>query len=171
MAAVAGRELDDGRAEAIDRRAGEIYGEMNRDPQPLPGVRPLLLAVERAHLRWAIATSSRQEQVMPSVDALRLEGRPMIVDGSRVEHAKPAPDLLLLAAEQLETSPRSCWYVGDATWDMLAARAAGMAGIGIPSGAVTGQELLDAVASAVATFGSLHADLRRRDLLPEPDST
>src|SRR4026208_1835720 len=52
---------------------------------------------------------------------------PRILDASHVEHAKPEPDLLLEAAEQLGVEPAHCWYVGDATWDMVAAVAAGMA--------------------------------------------
>lgn len=165
VAAVAGREMGDERAEAIDRRAGEIYSQLNTDPQPLAGVRSLLDALADSDLPWAIATSSRAEQVMASVDALRLARRPMIVDGSHVAHAKPAPDLLLLAAERLSTSPRRCWYVGDATWDMLAARACGMPAIGIPSGAVSTEALADAGASAVTTFEDLAADLHRRGLI------
>ena len=165
--AVAGREIDDDRAEGIDRRAGEIYGALNTDPRPLPGVERLLAGLERGSLPWAIATSSRAEQVMTSVGALALEREPLIVDGSHVRHAKPAPDLLLLAAERLRTSARRCWYVGDATWDMLAARAAGMIGVGVPYGAVGRPALLDSGASVVTTFRSLLADLRRRRSVPQ----
>src|SRR5918997_501360 len=63
VAAVAGREIDDDRAEGIDRRAGELYGALNTDPRPLPGVQQLLASLERGSLPWAIATSSRAEQV------------------------------------------------------------------------------------------------------------
>ena len=61
-----------------------------------------------------------------SVAALGLAHQPRIVDGSAVERAKPAPDLLLLAADRLGVRPEATWYVGDSTWDMLAAMAAGM---------------------------------------------
>ncbi len=166
VAAVAGRQIDDDRAEAIDRRAGELYTELNIDPRPLPGVQLLLHALALSDLPWAIATSSRAEQVMASVDALGLAQTPMIVDGSHVANAKPAPDLLLLAAEQLGTSARRCWYVGDATWDMLAARACGMPAVGIPSGAVSSEALAGAGAAAVTSFELLAADLARRGLTP-----
>ncbi|HEY7600375.1 MAG TPA: HAD-IA family hydrolase, partial [Candidatus Limnocylindrales bacterium] len=159
------RTIDDGRAEAIDRRAGEIYSQLNTNPRPLPGVHALLHALERGELPWAIATSSRAEQVRTSVAALGLEREPVIVDGSHVEHAKPAPDLLLLAADQLGLSPRHCWYIGDATWDMLAARAANMPAVGITTGAVGRAALLEAGAAAVTTFSALGAELRRRQLL------
>lgn len=167
VAAVAGQQLDDNRAEAVDHRSGEIYSELNTDPRPLPGVRQLLLALERNRFRWAIATSSRAAQVIASVDALALPERPMIVDGSHVEHAKPAPDLLLHAAAQMALSPHDCWYVGDAVWDMLAARAANMPAIAIASGAASPEKLRDAGALAVMTFDGLLAELRRRGRLPD----
>ncbi len=165
VAAIAGRTLDADRAEAIDRRAGEIYSQLNTDPQPLPGARQLLVALNEAGLRWAIATSSRSGQVMTSVSALGLPSQPMIVDGSHVERAKPAPDLLLLAADQLDLSPRSCWYVGDATWDVLSARAANMIAIAVPSGAAPPDALAKAGADAVTSMDELGDDLRRRGLL------
>ncbi|CAN5860435.1 hypothetical protein BH24CHL6_BH24CHL6_05360 [soil metagenome] len=101
VAEAAGRELDERTTEEIDRRAGETYSELNTDPQPLPGVRELLLALDESGFTWAIATSSRAEQVLSSVEGLRLPRLPKITDGSHVEHAKPAPDLLLHAAQEL----------------------------------------------------------------------
>jgi HAD superfamily hydrolase (TIGR01509 family) len=167
VAAVAGRRLSDERTEAVDRRAGEIYSELNTDPRPLPGAAALLAALDGSELPWAIATSSRAEQVMASVDVLHLGHRPRIVDGSHVAHAKPAPDLLLLSAERLGSPAHRCWYVGDASWDMLAARAAGMPGVGVLSGAVDEQALLAAGAAvALRSLVELHAGLARRGLIP-----
>ncbi|HEV3486431.1 MAG TPA: HAD family phosphatase, partial [Vicinamibacterales bacterium] len=145
-----------------------IYDELNTNPRPIAGARPLLLALGSSTLPWAIATSSRKEQVGASVAALKLPKEPRIVDGSHVEHAKPAPDLLLLAAEQLRTAPTRCWYVGDATWDMLAARAAGMIGIGVAYGAVSKSDLLNAGARTVTSLRALLGDLGRRDLVGAP---
>jgi HAD superfamily hydrolase (TIGR01509 family) len=165
VAAAAGKELDVDRAEALDKRSGEIYDRLNTNPQPLPGVRELLLALGRSTLAWAIATSSRREQTRTSIDALQLPTEPKIVDGSHVEHAKPAPDLLLLAARELNKPPGECWYVGDSTWDMLAANAAGMVAVGVPYGSASPDRLREAGAAAVTTFEELLADLRRRGLI------
>jgi len=163
VAEVGGRRLSDDRAEAVDRRAGERYDEINVDPQALPGAREILAALHRSDLPWAIATSSRADQVTVSVRALEAEGDPHIVDGSQVTEAKPAPDLLLYAAERLGLPPQRCWYVGDATWDMRAAKAAGMAPIGVPTGAVSAETLLASGASVVIdSLDDLLADLRRR---------
>jgi beta-phosphoglucomutase-like phosphatase (HAD superfamily) len=102
---------------------------------------------------WAIATSSRPEEAVASVGSLGLAHQPLVVDGSDVEHAKPAPDLLLKGAHQLAVEPDAAWYVGDSRWDMQAAVAAGMTAVGIASGATNETEL--AAAGAAMTFPDL----------------
>jgi hypothetical protein len=52
---------------------------------------------------------------------------------------------------------------------MLAARAATMIGIGLPYGAVSRADLLNAGAQVVGTFRGLHAELNRRGLLARPN--
>jgi HAD superfamily hydrolase (TIGR01509 family) len=141
VAEAAGQALDPERDEEIDRRAGDIYSELNTNPQALPGALELLQTLDERRLNWAIATSSRREQVDVSVQALALSRRPIVVDGSNVEHAKPAPDLLLVAARELRVEPSRCCYVGDAIWDMQSATAAGMRAIGVASGSATAREL------------------------------
>ena len=149
VAAGSGMSLAPGRDEVIDERCGRIFAHLNREPAVLPGVAVLLTRLDAAAIPWAIATSSRREQVAASVDALHLARAPIIVDGTHVAHAKPAPDLLLLTASRLGADPASCWYVGDAAWDMLAAGAAGMPAIGVTSGAVDAAALRAAGASWV----------------------
>jgi HAD superfamily hydrolase (TIGR01509 family) len=163
VAAANGRDLDDAAAERIDRAAGEAFDRRNTAPRTLPGLAAVLAAIRDLGLSWVIATSSRKAQVAVSVAALGLEDEPDIVDGSHVEHAKPAPDLLLLAAKRLGLPPERCWAVGDSTWDIRAAVAAGMLGIGVTAGSAVGErELRDAGAARV--LGSLEdlAELLRR---------
>ena len=155
IAALAGKPIDDARAEAIDRDSGERYERLNRAPRPLPGVGELIDAIEARHLRWAIATSSRKAQVTASVASLGLRAEPMIVDASHVEHAKPEPDLLLLAADQLGVAPARCWYIGDSTWDMVSAVAAGMIPIGVTAGAAVDRRSLEGAGAAVVVEGLL----------------
>jgi HAD superfamily hydrolase (TIGR01509 family) len=154
VAAADGRAIDDETAEAIDHRSGELYDGRNASPRPLPGVLEVVAAIERRGIRWSIATSSRKAQVAASVRALGLDREPAITDASHVEHAKPEPDLLLVAAEDLGVTPGRCWYVGDSTWDMLAAVAAGMTPIGVTAGAGVDETAL-AEAGAATVVGSL----------------
>ena len=154
VAEAAGRPIDAERAEEIDRASGAAFDRRNRVPRPLPGVAPLVAALDARAIPWAIATSSRPEQVEGSVAALDLPRDPLIVDGSHVEHAKPAPDLLWLSADRLGVNRARCWYVGDSTWDMRAAVAAGMPGVAVTAGAAVGREAL-AEAGAVVVVETL----------------
>jgi HAD superfamily hydrolase (TIGR01509 family) len=149
VAAHAGRTLSDHEVESIDHAAGEAFDRRNHDPQPLPGLSDALAAIDLCDARWLIATSSRAAQVKGSVAALRLEGEPLIVDGSHVEHAKPAPDLLLLAAKKLGAVPERCWAVGDSTWDARAAVAAGMWAVCVTAGSAVGVDDLVSAGAAV----------------------
>jgi HAD superfamily hydrolase (TIGR01549 family) len=135
VAEAAGRALDDADALEIDHLAGAAFSRLNTHPRALPGVPELLAELDRRSIPWAIATSSRPDQVQASVDALGLSRPPMITDGSHVQHAKPAPDLLVAAAEQAGMEPATTWYVGDSRWDMQAAVAADMVPLGIATGA------------------------------------
>ena len=149
IAALAGRPIAEARSEEIDKHSGERYEELNRDPKALPGVRELVSALEARGIPWAIATSSRKEQVTASVSALRLASPPHITDASHVKHAKPEPDLLLLAAREIGVPPGECWYVGDSTWDMVSAVAAGMIAIGVTAGSAVDAAALRGAGAAV----------------------
>ena len=96
--------------------------------------------------------------------ALGLPSEPVIVDASHVKHAKPEPDLLLYAADQLGVAPASCWYVGDSTWDMVSAVAAGMLAIGVTVGSAVDRAGLTGAGAAavVGTLDELAAGLERR---------
>jgi len=64
----------------------------------------------------------------------RAGGTPdIVVGGTDVENAKPAPDMVLLACERLGVAPARALVVGDSGFDARAARAAGcpFAGVGI----------------------------------------
>jgi HAD superfamily hydrolase (TIGR01509 family) len=144
------------RAAEIDARHGEIYAALNTAPAVLPGVHELVSALDAAAIPWAVATSSSHaDQVHASIAALRLPVLPVVVDGSHVERAKPAPDLFLYAAERLVVADLGrCWCVGDATWDVLAARAAGMVAVGVTAGSAVDEAALRR-AGAALVVGSL----------------
>jgi HAD superfamily hydrolase (TIGR01509 family) len=154
MARLAGVAIDESGVALIDRAAGEAFARLNTRPRPLPGTQALFNALERNHIPWAIATSSRREQVSVSVAALGLPTPPAVVDGATVRRAKPAPDLLLAAARVLDADPRDCWSIGDSIWDIKAAKAAGIPSIAVSAGSsLTGGAL--AAAGADATVDTL----------------
>jgi HAD superfamily hydrolase (TIGR01509 family) len=137
----------------IERLAGERFAELNQHPQPLTGAATTLAHLDDVGMPWVIATSSRPDEAVASVGSLGLARQPLVIDGSDVEHAKPAPDLLLKGAHHLAVAPEAAWYVGDSRWDMLAAVAAGMTAVGIASGATSEADLVEA--GAAMTFPDL----------------
>jgi HAD superfamily hydrolase (TIGR01509 family) len=157
VAAASGRTMTEEDVEEIDRAAGEAFDRHNQSPRPLPGGQQLLSDLDALGTPWVIATSSRAEQVQRSVAALGLDRPPVIVDGSQVKRAKPEPDLLLVAAKRLGVPPPSCWAVGDSTWDMQAAGAAGMTAVGVTAGAAVDAEALEEAGAALvlATLAEL----------------
>lgn len=137
IAAVAGMRLDERRKDKIDQAAGRAFDRLNTERRPLPGARQLLAALGAAAIPWAIATSSRREQVASSLARLELaRSEVIVIDGADVVRAKPAPDLLLAAAFRLGVAPEGCWYIGDSAWDVHAARGAGMRSIVVTAGSV-----------------------------------
>src|SRR2546426_12266097 len=62
----------------------------------------------------------------------------VVVDRGAVSRAKPEPDLFLACGERLGLRPADCYVVGDAVWDMLGGRRAGMLTVGLLSGGAGG---------------------------------
>ena len=92
-------------------------------------VAKLLQALEQAAVPWGIVTNKSLRFAQPLADALQPLGRArVLVGGDSTPHTKPHPAPLLEAARRLGHEPGCCVYVGDDPRDMLAARAAGMAG-------------------------------------------
>jgi len=83
----------------------------------------------------------RRQDAKASLDVLQLPADAVVVDRNDVERAKPEPDLFLAVQEQLKVRPEECYVVGDAVWDLLAARRAAMLGIGLLSGGYGHEEL------------------------------
>jgi HAD superfamily hydrolase (TIGR01509 family) len=133
----------------IDIAAGARFRVLNAHPRALPAAAEILETLTQRGTPWAVATSSLPEDALASVASLGLSTTPLICDGADVEHAKPAPDLLLKAASLLGVQPVHTWYVGDSRWDMLAASAAEMAAVAVMTGATEESELRDAGADVI----------------------
>jgi len=89
-----------------------------------------------AGLRLALASSSKNAAAMLRRLSLP-DGRPLLsifdadLSGTDVPRGKPDPALFLLAAKALKVPPAQCVVVEDASAGIAAARAGGMASVGI----------------------------------------
>jgi HAD superfamily hydrolase (TIGR01549 family) len=130
------------RIERLQRLHADAYKRVAKQIRPLPGAQALLATLTETGIRWAIATSGRFETARPVLDTLGIDlDRVPVVTRDQVRFAKPDPDLFLAAAERLGVDATTVSVVGDAVWDMLAARRARSLGIGLLSGGYGMEEL------------------------------
>ena len=125
------------------------------------GVPELLLALDAAGVRCAVATSKRRETARLALDAVGIAELVDVVAALEdTTRHKPSADPLLHAAAALGVEPATCVYVGDAAVDMVAARAAGMGAVAVTWGAGE-REALSATGpdAVVETVGDLTAYL------------
>ncbi|HEY3322449.1 MAG TPA: HAD family hydrolase [Planctomycetota bacterium] len=144
-----GHTIGDEELRAMDKRCAELYRQFVPKPQPLPGARELLAFLREHGVRHGIATSNLRPLINPSLDALGVGSETVVVERSDVERAKPEPDLFLECQQRLGVNAEDCYVVGDAVWDLMAARRAHMLGIGLLSGGYGEDELIKAGAFRV----------------------
>jgi HAD superfamily hydrolase (TIGR01509 family) len=144
-----GRPLSHEETESLQRRHGELFRELLPDRRPLPGAIELLADLRAAGVPHGIATSGRRPEIDASIEALQVPAETVVIARGDVERAKPEPDLFLACAERLGIQPSDCYVVGDAVWDLLAARRAGMLSVGLLSGGYGEDELTRAGAFRV----------------------
>ena len=142
-----GRSLTPAEQDRIQHRHGEIFRAMLPDRRPLPGARELV--------RWLLdnevpfATSGRRPDIDGSLEVLGLPADLVVVSRGDVLRAKPEPDLFLACQARMGVRPEDVYVVGDAVWDLLAARRAGMLSVGLLCGGYSLEELVQAGALRV----------------------
>jgi pyrophosphatase PpaX len=100
------------------------------------GVPELLETLTAAGATCAVATSKRRETARLALVSVGIDHLVDVAAALEDTTAhKPRPEPLLHAAATLGVEPADCVYVGDATVDVLAARAAGMAAVAVTWGA------------------------------------
>ena len=136
-----GRPLTAEEQERLQRRHGEIYRALLPERRPLPGARDLLRAPHEGGVPFGIATSGRHPEIDASLDVLGVPADVVVIDRGDVLRAKPEPDLFRACQERMGVRRQDCYVVGDAVWDLLAARRAGMLSVGLLSGGYGDDEL------------------------------
>jgi HAD superfamily hydrolase (TIGR01549 family) len=144
-----GRPLSDEEINAIQDRHGTLFRELLPERRPLPGAVDLLRHLVELGVPYGIATSGRRPEIDASLDALGVGEGVTVVDRGEVMRAKPEPDLFLACQERMGVEIRDVTVVGDAVWDLLAARRAGMLSVGLLTGGYGEDELAQAGAFRV----------------------
>jgi beta-phosphoglucomutase len=142
-------------AERKQRRLEELI--RTGDVAAFPDALRFVLAVETLGLRLAAASSSKNANEM--MQLIRLDAGRTLLDvfaanvcGRDLRQGKPDPEIFLLAAAELGVAPSDCLVVEDAPVGVQAARAGGMAALGV---ARLGDEALLRAAGADLVVTSL----------------
>jgi HAD superfamily hydrolase (TIGR01509 family) len=139
--------------ELLDRlRLGHAAAYRGRADKvrPLPGAMELLATLTGNGIPWAVATSGHIATAGPILERLGVDlTRVPVVTRDQVKYAKPDPDLFLAAAARLGAPIEHSVVVGDAIWDMLAARRCRALGVGLLSGGYGEDELIKGGAARV----------------------
>jgi HAD superfamily hydrolase (TIGR01509 family) len=146
-----GRELSDAEAAELQDRHDRLFHELlpPEARRPLPGAVELLRELRDTGITHGIATSGRRPGIDASLAALDVPDDMVVVQRNDVARAKPEPDLFIECARRLDVPAQDCYVIGDAVWDVLAARRAGMLSIGLLSGGYGADELQGAGAFRV----------------------
>lgn len=101
-----------------------------------PGARELLDALLGAGVPMALVTNTRRVLTENALKSIGKHYFSVSVCGDEVEHAKPAPDLYVRAAELLGFTPAECLAVEDSVTGTTAAEAAGCPVLVVPNDVV-----------------------------------
>lgn len=122
--------------ETIDAAQTQIHRALHEELKTIEGIADLLHSLKR-HKDICVASSGVPEKIEKSLKVTELRdyfGDEHIFSAVQVKNGKPAPDLFLLAAQQMGYVPQDCVVVEDSPAGIEAALAANMAVIGFLAG-------------------------------------
>ena len=102
------------------------------------GADSILKMISASGLKMGLVTSTQKHYLKTKMQPLKNAGVDnlieVIVTSDDVDKRKPAPDPLIMCAQELELKPDRCVYLGDTTTDIQAGKAAGMLTVGVLTG-------------------------------------
>ena len=120
-------------APALERMRRRLYATIRRELRPIPGITEALINLGRP---LCVASSSQLERIVLALEVTGLAPffNGSVFSASMVARGKPAPDLFLLAAREMQVAPADCIVVEDSPAGITAALDAGMGVFGFTGG-------------------------------------
>lgn len=125
----------DDRDEAFYEKAGRIYGDalMSNYEDTLrlfPGVMTGLRELREMGKKLAVVTSRRILSLEIFLEKMAIAPYfDLLVTPENTEQHKPNPEPAFYAARQLNLEPADCVFIGDAVFDIMCGKSAGMDGV------------------------------------------
>jgi HAD superfamily hydrolase (TIGR01509 family) len=134
----------------------EMYSTFEADLEAVPYIDVALDGIDRP---VCVASSGSHQRMRVTLGRARLYDRfaPNIFSASQVTNGKPAPDLFLFAAKQMNVQPAQCLVIEDSVPGVTGGRTAGMTVLGFHGGShcQPGHAEMLRAAGAVATFDDM----------------
>jgi pyrophosphatase PpaX len=150
MAAVGGPGLEAQMHALAPDRVQELVSVYRAHNEPLheglvccPGIDDVLVRLKDEGCRLGIVTAKRRKTVELAFAQVPIAHLfETVVGGDETERHKPDPAPLLLALDRLDAGPEDAAYVGDAPFDIQAAKAAGIFSVAVGWGGIHTRERL-----------------------------
>ena len=132
---------DEETVEKIQNLHSEYYEGLQEYGHPLPGAKELISSLkERGYEVWLV-TSAKDEELEHHMQELEADGNiDGVVNSSAVENPKPAPDIFEETLRRAGATADETVAIGDARWDVQAAKAAGIRTVAVLSGGAFHEE-------------------------------
>jgi pyrophosphatase PpaX len=151
MAAVGGPGLEAQMHALAPDRVQELVKVYRAHNEPLheglvccPGIDDVLVRLKDEGRRLGIVTAKRRKTVELAFAQVPIAHLfETVVGGDETERHKPDPEPLLLALDRLGAGPEDAAYVGDAPFDIQAAKAAGIFSVAVGWGGIHTRERLE----------------------------
>jgi len=126
--------LSDSEIQHWGRRKDELYELAAKNLQAKPGIPEALAQLRDAGIPCALATSAGRKRTLESLQILGVrEYFSIVITGDDIRNPKPAPDIFLLAAQELNVKSQDAVVVEDSVAGVQAAIAGGMKCVGYTS--------------------------------------
>lgn len=126
-------DISDPEKEILLKEKNDHYRLLIQEMTPediLPGVLNFLNTAEKSGIKLAIGSSSKNAVTILEAVGL-IERFPVIIDGTKIKHSKPHPEVFEKAASELELGKNECIVFEDAIAGIESAINAGIKCIGV----------------------------------------
>ena len=141
------------------KQKDEIFRQMERRIEAIPGVIDFLQQLRRSKLAIAVATSASEIRTLSTIERMGLaEYFTAVITAADVSNGKPDPAVYRLACQRLNIPPELALAFDDAPAGVQSARLAGIRCIGVSQNGLTNQLLAHGAEIVIPDFVGLTVD-------------
>ena len=138
---------------------------METDIDLLPGDREILDYFRAQKVLLSVASGSPKRRIEKNLRCAGIrEYFRIVVGGDEISSGKPAPDIFLLAAEQLNLSPAECYVFEDSFNGIISAHRAGCVAVMIPNQREPTDEIKKICAGVYKNFFEAQNAIERQEI-------